>query len=66
MWLMENWKEVDTHNIEIVGSDIDTSALTAAAEGILWGPRPDASFLRLIERYFRRIDGGLVQIDPGL
>lgn len=66
MWLMENWKEVDTHNIEIVGSDIDTSALTAAAEGI-YGAR---ALMRLssdvIERYFRRIDGGLVQIDPGL
>ena len=34
MWLMENWSEVDSHNIEIVGSDIDTRALKAAAEGI--------------------------------
>jgi chemotaxis protein methyltransferase CheR len=27
MWLMENWKQVDQYDIEIVGSDIDTRAL---------------------------------------
>ena len=31
---MENWTQVDSYNIEIVGSDIDTRALNAAAEGI--------------------------------
>ena len=31
---MENWTEVDSYNIEIVGSDIDTRALEAAAEGV--------------------------------
>src|SRR4029079_8793044 len=34
IWLMENWADVDKYNIEIVGSDIDTRALNAAAEGI--------------------------------
>ena len=34
LWLMENWPQVDNYNIEIVGSDIDTRALKAAAEGI--------------------------------
>jgi chemotaxis protein methyltransferase CheR len=34
LWLMENWPQVDSYNIEIVGSDIDTRALKAAAEGI--------------------------------
>ena len=52
MWLMENWSEVDSHNIEIVGSDIDTRALKAAAEGI-YGAR---ALMRLsqdvIDRYF--------------
>ena len=52
MWLMENWAEVDSHNIEIVGSDIDTRALKAAAEGI-YGAR---ALMRLspesIDRYF--------------
>jgi len=33
MWLLENWPEVDNHNIEIVGSDIDTQVLSAAREG---------------------------------
>ena len=30
IWLMENWSQVDSYNIEIVGSDIDTRALKAA------------------------------------
>ena len=34
LWLMENRPQVDTYNIEIVGSDIDTRALKAATEGI--------------------------------
>lgn len=66
MWLMENWGEVDSHNIEIVGSDIDTRALKAAAEGVY-----DArALMRLsrdvVDRYFERIEGDQVRIDPGL
>ena len=34
MWLLENWAEVDAHDIEIVGSDIDTHVLEAARAGI--------------------------------
>jgi two-component system chemotaxis response regulator CheB len=34
IWLMENWRQVDSYNIEIVGSDIDTRALKAAADGV--------------------------------
>ena len=34
LWLMENWAQVDNYNIEIVGSDIDTRALDAAADGL--------------------------------
>jgi chemotaxis protein methyltransferase CheR len=33
IWLLENWRLVDAYNIEIVGSDIDTRVLTAAALG---------------------------------
>jgi chemotaxis protein methyltransferase CheR len=66
MWLMENWAEVDAHNIEIVGSDIDTQVLKAAAEGI-YG---DRALMRLsadiVGRYFERLDGGRVRIDSGL
>ena len=57
IWLMENWSEVDRYNIEIVGSDIDTRALKAAAEGI-YGNR---ALMRLpqdvIGRYFEAVDG---------
>jgi chemotaxis protein methyltransferase CheR len=66
IWLMENWKEVDKYNIEIVGSDIDTRALMAATEGT-YG---DRSLMRLskdlIGRYFRSTDEDKYQIDPGL
>src|ERR1700752_4869089 len=66
MWLMDNWSEVDSHNIEIVASDIDTRALKAAAEGI-YGARALMRLSRdMIERYFERIDEGQVRIDPGL
>jgi chemotaxis protein methyltransferase CheR len=33
IWLLENWPLVDAYNIEIVGSDIDTAVLAAAAFG---------------------------------
>jgi chemotaxis protein methyltransferase CheR len=66
IWMMENWKEVDRYNIEIVGSDIDTRALKAAAEGI-YGNRALMRLSRdLIERYFAPEDGEQYRIDPGL
>ena len=52
MWLLENWPEVDNHDIELVGSDIDTRVLRDAQVGI-YGKRalmrltPD-----LVERFF--------------
>jgi chemotaxis protein methyltransferase CheR len=33
IWLLDNWSLVDSYDIEIVGSDIDTRALLAAQEG---------------------------------
>jgi chemotaxis protein methyltransferase CheR len=54
IWLLENWAQVDSHDIEIVGSDIDTAVVAAAQEG-LYGKR---ALMRLtpplIEKYFRR------------
>lgn len=52
MWLLQNWPQVDDHDIEIVASDIDTCALEAAREG-LFGKR---SLMRLapdlVAKYF--------------
>jgi chemotaxis protein methyltransferase CheR len=66
MWLMENFAEVDRYNIEIVGSDIDTRALRAAAEGI-YGAR---ALMRLskdhINRYFEQLGPDKYRIDAGL
>jgi chemotaxis protein methyltransferase CheR len=55
IWLLQNWAEVDSHDIEIIASDIDTEALSAAREGV-YGKRalsrlPPA----LVDRYFRPI-----------
>jgi chemotaxis protein methyltransferase CheR len=33
VWLLENWPDVDTQDVEIVGSDIDTACLSAARAG---------------------------------
>ena len=52
IWLLENWPEVDVHNIEIVGSDIDTDCIAAARAGE-YGQR---ALMRLspelVEKYF--------------
>ena len=54
IWLLENWPSVDTYNIEIVGSDIDTRVLEAARLG-LYGER---ALMRvtpeLAAKYFHR------------
>ena len=56
IWLMENWSAVDSYNIEIVGSDIDTRVLDAARQGI-YGKR---ALMRLspelISKYFVPLD----------
>jgi chemotaxis protein methyltransferase CheR len=53
IWLLEMWPEVDAYDIEIVGSDIDTRAMEAAAQGV-FGKR---ALMRLppeiVEKYFR-------------
>jgi len=66
IWLMENWPAVDTYNIEIVGSDIDTRALQQAAEGIYGERALMRSSKSLIDRYFKPLGEGRYQIDPGL
>ena len=52
MWLLENWPLVDDHDIEILGSDIDTQVLAHAQAGI-FGKR---SLMRLspylVAKYF--------------
>ena len=63
---MENWPQVDNYNIEIVGSDIDTRALKAAAEGI-YGDRALMRLSRdIVTRYFKPVADGNHQIDEGL
>lgn len=66
VWLMENWPQVDNYNIEIVGSDIDTRALKAAAEGVYGDRALMRLSLDMIRRYFSPVADGRYQIDDGL
>jgi chemotaxis protein methyltransferase CheR len=55
MWLLENWPEVDAHEIEIVGSDIDTECIAAARAGEYGARALMRLSPRLIEKYFEQI-----------
>jgi chemotaxis protein methyltransferase CheR len=66
IWLMENWRQVDSHNIEIVGSDIDTRALRAAADGVYGGRALARLTNGVVDRYFKPLADGSHQIDAGL
>jgi chemotaxis protein methyltransferase CheR len=62
IWLLENWPEVDDYDVEIVGSDIDTQAISAAREG-LFGRRAVMRLSpELIERYFIALPGERWQV----
>jgi chemotaxis protein methyltransferase CheR len=52
IWLLENWPEVDVHDIEIVGSDIDTSCVFTAREGEFGARALMRLSPRLVERFF--------------
>jgi chemotaxis protein methyltransferase CheR len=62
IWLLENWKDVDAYDIEIVGSDIDTRVLEAAVEGIFGKRALMRLSPELIERYFHGLDDERWQI----
>ncbi|HEY1855687.1 CheR family methyltransferase [Acidocella sp.] len=66
IWLLENWDEVDHHDIEILGCDIDTQVLQAARAGV-YGKR---ALMRLSEaviaKYFERLDEERWRIIPDI
>ena len=62
IWLLENWKDVDAYDIEIVGSDIDTRVLEAAVEGIFGKRALMRLSPELIKRYFHSLDDERWQI----
>jgi chemotaxis protein methyltransferase CheR len=57
IWLLENWPEVDRHDIEIVGSDIDTRVLEAAREGYFGKRALMRLSPELIAKYFTELPG---------
>jgi chemotaxis protein methyltransferase CheR len=62
IWLLENWPQVDTHEIEIIGSDINTDVLSAARDGY-YGQR---ALMRLgpglVAKYFEPAGEGVWRI----
>jgi chemotaxis protein methyltransferase CheR len=54
IWLLENWPHVDDHEIEIVGSDIDTRAVEIARAGLYSKRALMRLSADLVERYFHR------------
>lgn len=62
IWLLENWPSVDSYNIEIVGSDIDTRVLEAARLAV-YGER---ALMRvapeLAAKYFHRTEADQWQL----
>ena len=62
MWLLETWPQVDAYDIEIIGSDIDTRVLQAAATGI-FGKRALMRLApELVAKYFIQLDEDRWQI----
>jgi len=66
MWLLERWPEVDSHDIEIVGSDIDTRVLEEAREGIFGKRALMRLSPELITKYFVPLNDNSWQIIPEL
>ena len=56
IWLLENWPPVDAHDVEIVGSDIDTAALEAARMGVFGKRALMRLSSELVRRYFDVVD----------
>jgi chemotaxis protein methyltransferase CheR len=56
IWLLENWSKVDSFDIEIVGSDIDTRVLEAAKAGVFSKRALMRLSPQLIAKYFRQLD----------
>jgi chemotaxis protein methyltransferase CheR len=66
IWLLENWPRVDAHDIEIVGSDIDTDALDAARAGYFGKRALMRLSPRLIAKYFEPCGADRWRIIPDL
>ena len=66
IWLLEQWPEVDSYDIEIVGSDIDTQVLEAAREGVFGKRALMRLSPELIAKYFVQVDDYNWRIIPEL
>jgi chemotaxis protein methyltransferase CheR len=58
IWLLEHWPHVDEHEIEIVGSDIDTNALALARAGVSGKRALMRLPPKLVDKYFEADGAG--------
>lgn len=64
--LLEHFPEVDSYDIEIIGSDIDTKVLAAAERGVYQARSLQHVSEALRQRYFKRLDGESWQVSDEL
>jgi chemotaxis protein methyltransferase CheR len=62
IWLLENWPLVDSYDVEIVASDIDTAVLALAREGVFGKRALGRLAPGLVDRYFQPLEGDRWQI----
>jgi chemotaxis protein methyltransferase CheR len=63
MYLLENWRQVDDYDIEIIASDIDTNVLRAAESGVYDTRSLHRLSRELVSRYFVAAGDGYRLID---
>ena len=66
LWLLENWPPVDTYEVEIVGSDIDTACLEAARAGEYEARALMRLAPELVAKYFEAVGPNRWRIVPDL
>jgi chemotaxis protein methyltransferase CheR len=66
IFLLEKWPAVDDFDIEIIGSDIDTTVLAAARLGVYETRALHRLSRTLVQRYFKTKPGGTYQLSEAL
>ncbi len=66
IYLLEHWPEVDTHEIELLASDIDTQMLRQAQAGVYTPRALQYMPAPLVQKYFHPLANGNFQISEDL
>ncbi|WP_068516553.1 CheR family methyltransferase [Caldimicrobium thiodismutans] len=66
IYLLEYWKDIDKWDVEVIGSDIDTSVIEKARKGIYSKRSLDTLPKDIFQKYFNHISDGTFQISDEL